>query len=235
MDIGSSPVQEEVLIPQLAGYQLKDVSSMVEASEMATIHAAPGVFNPQTSRLVKIHAADSARWANLGELKLCYEIVNLDQEHPLELLVPALGVFSQYRLMSQGTTITQLDRLERLLVTLNSTLNLDARVFNGEESIGMKHGIHFKDAPNADGRYLLHGEDGIASQGMFDGSQETSPVPKMSDLEVERYLVIPPGGKKTVSVTPLCGACNSMLLCPLPSCSGEDRRPEKGMSPSWVC
>ena len=48
MDIGSSPVQEEVLIPQLAGYPLKDVSSMVEAAEMATIHAAPGVFNPET-------------------------------------------------------------------------------------------------------------------------------------------------------------------------------------------
>ena len=99
MDIGSSPVQEEVLIPQLAGYQLKDVSSMVEASEMATIHAAPGVFNPETSRLVKIHAADSARWANLGELKLCYEIVNLDQTAPLELLILPRGGLSQYRLM----------------------------------------------------------------------------------------------------------------------------------------
>ena len=94
MDIGSSPVQEEVLILQLAGYQLKDVSSMVEASEMAPIHAAPGVFNPQTSRLCKIHLADSSRWANLGELKVCFDIVNLDQQHPLELLVPALVFFT---------------------------------------------------------------------------------------------------------------------------------------------
>ena len=78
MDIGASPVQEEVRIPQLAGYQLKDVSSMVEAAEMATIHAAPGVFNPETSRLVKIHLADSSRWANLGELKYCFDLVNLD-------------------------------------------------------------------------------------------------------------------------------------------------------------
>ena len=39
MDIGSSPVQEEVLIPQLSGYQLKDVSSMVEAAEMARLQA----------------------------------------------------------------------------------------------------------------------------------------------------------------------------------------------------
>ena len=81
MDIGSSPVQAEVLIPQLAGYQLKDVSSMVEASEMATIHAAPPVFNPETSRLVKIHLVDSSRWANLGELKYRFDIVNLDQPH----------------------------------------------------------------------------------------------------------------------------------------------------------
>ena len=116
--------------------------------------------------------------------------------------MPPLGVHSQYRLMSQGTTLTQLDRLERLLVTLNSTLNLDARVFNGEESIGMKHGIHFKDAPNADGRYLAFGEDGVKSQGMFDGAAESSPVPKMPVVEVERFLVIPPGGKTTVSVTP---------------------------------
>ena len=77
MDIGSSPVQEQILIPQFAGYQLKDVSTMVEASEMATIHAAPGVFNPESSRLVKIHLADSSRWANLGELKLCFDIVIL--------------------------------------------------------------------------------------------------------------------------------------------------------------
>ena len=76
MDIGSSPVQEEVLIPQLAGYQLKDVSSMVEASEMATIHAAPVVFNPETSRLCKVHLADSSKLANLGELKLCMVIVS---------------------------------------------------------------------------------------------------------------------------------------------------------------
>ena len=62
-----------ILCPQLAGYQLKDVSSMVEAAEMATVHAAPGVFNPQTSRLVKIHLADSSRWANLGELRTCYK------------------------------------------------------------------------------------------------------------------------------------------------------------------
>ena len=178
MDIGSSPVQEEVLIPQLAGYQLKDVSSMVESAEIATVHAAPGVFNPQTSRLVKIHLADSSRWANLGELKYCFDIVNLDQEHPLELLVPPLGVHSQYRLMSQGTVLTQLDNLERLLVTMNSTLNLDARVFNGEESIGMKHGIHMKEPPNADGRWLKHGEDGILNQDMFDGTNEATPVPK---------------------------------------------------------
>ena len=130
--------------------------------------------------------------------------MNLDQEHPLELLVPPLGLHNQFRLLSQGTVLTQLDDLSRLLTTLNSTLNLDARVFNGEESVGMKHGIHFKELPNADGRYLKYGEDGIKSQGMFDGSLPLNPVPKMSDIEVERFLVIPPGGKKTVSVTPLC-------------------------------
>ena len=31
--------------------------------------------------------------------------------------------------------------------------------------------------------------------------------------------LVPPGGKKTVSVTPLCAACNSMLMWSLPHCS----------------
>ena len=81
----------------------------------------------------------------------------------------------------------------------------------------MKHGIHMKTAPNADGRYLKHDEDGVLNENMFVGTE--SAVPKMSDLEVERFLVIPPGGKKTISVTPLCGICNSMLMWPLPHAS----------------
>ena len=105
MDIAQSPVQEEVLIPQLA-WQLKNVSSMVESMEMATIHAQPGTYDPTTSRLVKIHLADSSRWAMLGSLKICFEIVNKSATKPLELICPPLGVFDSYRLMSQGSVIS---------------------------------------------------------------------------------------------------------------------------------
>ena len=45
------------------------------------------------------------------------------------------------------------------------------------------------------------------------------PLPVISDLECERFMVIPPGQKRTVCVAPLCGVCNSGMFWPLPHCS----------------
>ena len=108
MDIGPSPVQEEVLVPQLA-WGLKNISTMVESSEDVVVYSQPGPFKPSTSRLVKIHLADSSRWAALQTLKVCFEISNDDDTNALELICPPLGVFNSYRLMRQGTVLTQID------------------------------------------------------------------------------------------------------------------------------
>ena len=91
MYIGPSPVQEEVLVPQLA-WGLKNVSSMVESAEDVVVYSQPGLFKPSTSRQIKIHLADSSRWAALQSLKFCFELVNDSPDYPLELICPALGV-----------------------------------------------------------------------------------------------------------------------------------------------
>ena len=57
MDIGPSPVQEEVLVPQLQ-WNLENVSTMVESSSDVLFYAQPGKYQPESSRLVKIHVAD---------------------------------------------------------------------------------------------------------------------------------------------------------------------------------
>ena len=225
MDVGPSPVQEEVLVPQLA-WGLKNVSTMVESAEDVVVYSQPGTFKPSTSRLVKIHLADSSRWAALQTLKVCFEIKNESDSLPLELICPPLGVFDSYRLMSQGTVLTQIDFLARAITTLNATLDLPARELNGRESIGMKHGLHFKKKPNADGRYFLVDEDGVRDRngsadqppGMYKINAD-DPLPCISDLECERFMVIPPGQKRTVCVAPLCGVCNSGMFWPLPHCS----------------
>ena len=140
---GPSPVQEEVLIPQLA-WQLKNVSSLVQNSRAVTVHAQPGRYNPLTSRLVKIHLADSSSWAELGSLKLVFELKNNSMTAPLEFLGNPLIAFDQYRLLSQGTVLSQIDFYGRAVNTLASTLPLEARVKIGDETIPMKHGLLLK-------------------------------------------------------------------------------------------
>ena len=149
-----------------------------------------------------------------------------------------MDTFNRKTEMSQGTTITQLDSLARLSTTLDAMLPMEAKVLNSQHEIPLKHGMHFKRPPNADGRFRKHDEHGFLtnagfSETMFEGN--TKGLPLMSDVEVERFITIPPGGKKTVCVRPIYGLCNSGLYWPLPSCIGEDRDSEKLMVPSWVC
>ena len=84
-------------MPQLA-WPLKNVSSLVQGSRAVTVHAQPGTYNPTTSRLVKIHLADSSSWAELGSLKFCFELVNKSETAPFEFLGNPLIAFDQYRL-----------------------------------------------------------------------------------------------------------------------------------------
>ncbi len=86
MDVGANPLQEEVLVPSLA-WGLQNVASMVESTEMATVHATnSGTFRPENTRLARILLADSSRWADLSPLYLCLEIVNMSPTLPLELI-----------------------------------------------------------------------------------------------------------------------------------------------------
>ncbi len=62
MDVGPSPIQSESLVPQLQ-WGLQNDASMIEASEDVVVYSQPGTFKPSTRRLVKIHLADSSRWA----------------------------------------------------------------------------------------------------------------------------------------------------------------------------
>ena len=45
--------------------------------------------------------------------------MNEDDTNALELICPPLGVFDSYRLMSQGTVLTQIDFLARAITTLS--------------------------------------------------------------------------------------------------------------------
>ena len=215
MDIGPSPVQEEVLVPQLA-WRMKNISSMVQGSRMVQVHSQPGTYDPATSRLVKMHLAASNEWADLASLKLCFDIHNKDAANPLEFIVPPLGIFEQYRLLSQGTVLTQIDFLSRAISTLNSTLPLEARVANGEEGIPLRHGMQMKKEPNADGRNLKYDNEAAASGGVYVAT--AGPI-RDSSIEVDRFVTIPPGQKRSVCCTPLCGITNSGMAWPLPAAS----------------
>ena len=73
MDVGANPIQEEVLVPNLA-WGLKNVASMVESTEQAVVHATnSGTFRPENTRLVRIILADSSRWADLSSLFVCFD------------------------------------------------------------------------------------------------------------------------------------------------------------------
>ena len=61
MDVGANPIQEEVLVPNLA-WGLKNVASMVESTEMAVVQATnSGTLRPENTRPVRIILADSSR------------------------------------------------------------------------------------------------------------------------------------------------------------------------------
>ena len=49
--------------------------------------------------------------------------------------------------------------------------------------------------------------------GAFDGAEDEIPID--SSIECERFINIPPGQKRTVCCTPLCGIVSSQMLWPL--------------------
>ena len=135
---------------------------------------------------------------------------------PLELICKPIGVFDSYRLMSQGTVISSYDSLARLSTTLDAMLPLEAKVLNSQHEIPLKAGIHMKTQANADGRFRKHDEQGVLDagtgvpgEGMFNGVLQKLPI--MTDVETERFIVIPPGQRRTVCVRPICALVQSGL------------------------
>ena len=120
MDVAQNPAQNEVLLSGLS-WSLRNVASSVLTSEQAVFYAQQtGKLQSHNSRLVKVTVADASRWANLATLKLFFTLTNEDPDKPLELLTSPLGCFDTYRLMSQGTTLTDLSDYARLGTTLES-------------------------------------------------------------------------------------------------------------------
>ena len=136
-DVGggaASGAQEEVLVPGLA-WGMRNVASMIANRREVTVFAQPGEYLPETSRLIRLHIADSQGWMLLGSARVVMQVHNTHPTAPLEFIVPPAAIMAQTRLLSQGTIIDQLDFHSRLAVLLQQhTLPKEAQVQNGHES-----------------------------------------------------------------------------------------------------
>ena len=174
-DVGggaASGAMEEVLVPGLA-WGMRNVASMITNRREVTVFAQPGEYMPETSRLIRLHIADSQGWMLLGSARVVMQIHNTHPTAPLEFIVPPAGTFQQTRLLSQGTIIDQLDFHSRLAVLLQQhTLPKEAQVQNGHEQ--------FKKLPmrpvNADGRQYLHGPSGLVNEGVWQNGGNQYPI-----------------------------------------------------------
>ena len=136
-DIGIAPAQTEVLVPALQ-YGLQNQAPMLTGRREVQVSAQPGVYNPASSRLIRIHVADGSSWWQMGTTKLVFELHNTSPDSHLELIVPPLGLFDQFRLLSQGSVIETIEAYSRTVCTYDSLLPLEARVTNGLETIKKK-------------------------------------------------------------------------------------------------
>ena len=94
-------MQSEILLPGM-NFGMRNLASMVTGRRDVTIFSQPGVYDPLSSRLVRFHLASSSDWAMLGTAKFSAELVN-DGDKPFELISAPLGIFNQWRLLSQGS------------------------------------------------------------------------------------------------------------------------------------
>ena len=140
------------------------------------------------------------------------EIHNTSTTAPLEFLVPCNAIFNSSRLLSQGTVVDQLDFLPRLAQVLNCTLPEAALQLNGQEQFKK---LPMKE-PNGDGRYLLFDADGSESGGMYNSGATPGPGhPKITSIDENRYVSIPPNSKRIVSFQPIGSIWQSALCWPL--------------------
>ena len=148
--IGIAPAQTEVLVPGLQ-YGLQNQASMLTGRREVQVSAHSGFYDPASSRLIRIHVADGSSWWQMGTTKLVFELHNTSTTEPLELIVPPLGLFDQFRILSQGLVIETIESYSRTVCTYDSLLPLEARVTNSLEAIKKKDPFG-KIPQNADGR-----------------------------------------------------------------------------------
>ena len=97
-------------------------------------------------------------------------------------------------------------------MVLDSTLPTPAKELNGQEQFKK---LPLKD-PNADGRFLLYDADGATSGGMYNSGTTPPPsYPRITSVDENRYVSIPPNSKRIVSFQPIGSIWQSALCWPL--------------------
>ena len=131
----------------------QNVAFSIATSEQAVFFSSQaGKLQPESSRLLKVNVADASRWCNLATLKLCFTLQNESTTLPLELLTSPLGCFDSYRMMSQGTTLTDLSDLARLSTTLDALQGREAKIYKSQAALPLRNSAITKLSPNCDGR-----------------------------------------------------------------------------------
>ena len=195
MDVGANPAVSEVLVKGLA-WNLQNVASSIQSSEKAVFYSSPGEFRPESARLIKISCSDSSRWLNLETLQMALTLHNDDPVNPMELLVSGMGLFDNYRVLSQGTTIYESTDVARLTTTLDALQGTTARTYKAEKALPLVHGNLNEFVPNGDGRLWLHSGNGFngadgTDEKMFNSATAVRLI--ISDIECERFVCLAPG------------------------------------------
>ena len=192
---------------------MRNISSMITNRREVTTHAQPGIYSPESARLIRLHLAAADGWALLSSMRLVFEIHNTHATLPLEFIVPTpMGLYSQTRLISQGSVLETLDFHSRLSVLLNQTLPKEARELNGHEHLGVRVA---KDS-NV-GRRYQHDEFGRIHGACWDAANGV--YPREAAVDENRTISIPPNSKKIVSCTPIGGIWDSNMCWPLSAAS----------------
>ena len=125
-------IPRKIQSTQLA-WGLRNISSLITRRSEVVIHAQPGEYTPETSRLIRLHISDASSCVLLSTARFVCEIHNTHATAPLELITQGQGLFSQTRLLSQGTIVDQIDFAPQLAELLKCTLPQDVMELKGQE------------------------------------------------------------------------------------------------------
>ena len=72
---------------------MRNISSMITRRDEVVVHAQPGEYTCETSRLIRLHLSSANQWVQLSTVRLVMEIHNTSLTAPLEFLVPCNAIF----------------------------------------------------------------------------------------------------------------------------------------------